>query len=64
MKINWSLLFYIIGFTAILTLLFQWNYDLIRKIFFIWGIISVYTFVLSFGFKKVKKKKVVPSYIR
>ncbi len=64
MIINWKLLFYIFGFTAVLIFLLQWNYELVRKVFFIWGIISAYAWVLSFGFKKVKKKKEVPSYIR
>lgn len=63
MRFNSKPLLYIIGFTILLVISLNWNYELIRKIFFVLGIISTYMWVLSLGLRRVKKEKAVPCYI-
>ena len=63
MRINLGLLLYVLGFTAIIVLALQWKYELVRNIFFAWGIISSYSFALTMRKAKRVRKKNIPPYV-
>lgn len=47
-KIDWILLFYIIGFTIGLAVSFNAGYEVTKNILFIYGLISIYIFIFIF----------------
>lgn len=64
MKFDWGLLFYIAAFTAFLVACFNWNYEMTEKVFLVWGISSIYIYILIPRLNRYgKKKKAIPSYI-
>ncbi len=63
MKFIIKLLLYSISFTLLILVLFKWDYELTRKVFFVWGIVSAYSFIFSLSNRRVKKKKGIPSYV-
>ena len=54
-KIDWILLFYVIGFTAGLVVTATADYEGVKNIMFVWGIISAYIFIFIFRDREVKE---------